>query len=158
MGMCVLAIDLGTKTGWALKVGGATISDTMDLSAGRFQGGGMRYLRFRAWLSEVHAKNPIKIVFFEEVRAHKGTDAAHIYGGLLATLTAFCEEQDPKIPYEGVPVQSIKKAATGKGNAGKPEMMAAVRKLGFAPIDDNEADAIALLLMKLESPEVLYCV
>ena len=156
--MCVLAIDLGTKTGWALRVGGATISGCLNLAEGRFQGGGMRYLRFRAWLAEVHAKTPIKLVFFEEVRAHKGTDAAHIYGGLMATLTAFCEEQDPKIAYEGVPVQHIKKFATGKGNAGKPEIMAAMKKRGFSPVDDNEADAIALLLMKLESPEVLYCV
>lgn len=151
--MSVLAIDLGTTTGWALRDGGATISGSMLLKGGRFEGGGMRFLRFKSWLAEVHSRSPIKIAFYEEVRAHKGTDAAHIYGGLQATLTAFCEEQ--KIPYEGVPVGVIKKSATGKGNAGKPEMIAAVRKAGFEPTDDNEADAIALLLLKLQSPEVL---
>lgn len=154
--MCVLTIDLGTKTGWALRVGHSTLSGTLDLKGGRFEGGGMRFLRFRHWLAEMHAKSSLNVVFFEEVRAHKGTDAAHIYGGLLATLTTFCEEQ--RIPYEGVPVQHIKKFITGKGNAGKDAVIASVRQLGFNPKDDNEADAISLLMLKLESPEVMTLV
>ena len=98
----------------------------------------------------------LKVVFFEEVRAHKGTDAAHVYGGLLATLTTFCEEQ--RLPYEGVPVQHIKKFITGKGNADKAAVIKAVRELGFKPKDDNEADAISLLMLKLECPEVMTLV
>ncbi len=81
---------------------------------------------------------------FEEVRAHAGTDAAHIYGGFLGMLTAWCEEHE--VPYEGVPVGTIKRYATGKGNADKTKMVAVIRARGFAPADDNEADAIALLL------------
>lgn len=154
--MCVLTIDLGTKTGWALRSGHSTLSGTLDLKGGRFEGGGMRFLRFRGWLAEIHAKAALKAVFFEEVRAHKGTDAAHIYGGLLATLTTFCEEQH--LPYEGVPVQHIKKFMTGKGNADKAAVIAAVKALGFNPKDDNEADAISLLMLKLESPEVMTLV
>lgn len=50
-------------------------------------------------------------------------------------------------PYCGVPVGSIKKRATGKGNAEKAAMVAAVRSMGFEPSDDNEADALALLAM-----------
>jgi Holliday junction resolvasome RuvABC endonuclease subunit len=154
--MSVLAIDLGTRTGWALRVGETTISGTQDLKGGRFEGGGMRFLRFKSWLAEIHTRAPIGIVFYEEVRAHKGTDAAHIYGGLQATLTSFCEEH--KIPYEGVPVAAIKSFIAGKGNAGKPQVIAAVRKAGFEPRDDNEADAIALLLLKMQSPEALSLV
>lgn len=45
-----------------------------------------------------------------------------------------------------MPVGAIKKHATGKGNANKEQMVEAVRALGFHPADDNEADAIALLL------------
>ncbi|MBM3273404.1 hypothetical protein FJY94_09270, partial [Candidatus Kaiserbacteria bacterium] len=59
------------------------------------------------------------------------------------TLTAWCEHH--QIPYQGVPVGTIKKHATGKGNAGKAEMIAAAKALGFAPVDDNHADALALL-------------
>lgn len=152
--MCVMAIDLGTKSGWAAKSAGVVVTDTLDLSGSRYEGGGMRFVRFAAWLREFHKKQPIKILFYEEVRAHKGTDAAHIYGGLQAILTSFCEEN--AIPYEGVPVQHIKKFVTGKGNADKAAVKAAVRKFGFNPVDDNEADATALLLMKLEAPEVSY--
>lgn len=35
---------------------------------------------------------------------------------------------------------------TGSGNASKAAVIAAVQRQGFAPKDDNEADAIALLL------------
>ncbi len=59
------------------------------------------------------------------------------------TLAAWAEHHS--IPYSGVPVGTIKKHATGKGNADKAAMMAAVTALGFAPLDDNEADALALL-------------
>ena len=47
--------------------------------------------------------------------------------------------------YQGVPVGTIKKYATGKGNANKAAMIAAMQALGFQPADDNEADALALL-------------
>ena len=85
---------------------------------------------------------PIGAVYFEEVRRHLGTDAAHIYGGLLGVVTAWCEEHE--IPYQGVPVGEIKKHATGKGNADKGAMIAAAKARGHQPGDDNEADAIAI--------------
>jgi Holliday junction resolvasome RuvABC endonuclease subunit len=62
---------------------------------------------------------------------------------LLATLTAWCERH--QIPYQGVPVGTIKRHATGKGNAGKAEVIAAMKALGHPVTDDNEADALALL-------------
>ena len=113
----ILALDLGTATGWALRdAGGTVISGTTSLKPGRFEGGGMRYLRFTNWLTELqHLSGPIAMVAFEEVRRHAATDAAHVYGGLMATLTAWCELRG--IPYQGVPVGTIKKHATGKGNA-----------------------------------------
>jgi Holliday junction resolvasome RuvABC endonuclease subunit len=92
---------------------------------------------------------PVGAVHFEEVRRQVGTDAAHIYGGLLATLTAWCEQRS--IPYQGVPVGTIKRFIAGKGNADKDAVIAAVRARGFAPADDNEADAIAILLWAIET-------
>lgn len=138
----VLALDLGTNTGWALRQSsGAICSGTQSFKPGRYDGGGMRYLRFSAWLKEI--TNGVERLAFEEVRRHAGTDAAHVYGGFLAHLTAFCESAN--IPYEGVPVGTIKKFGCGKGNGGKEEMIAAAVANGFNPIDDNEADAIHLL-------------
>lgn len=147
-----LALDLGTRTGYALRSGDNTISGTYDFKGRRHEGGGMRFVRFRGALEELKKAGPIKAVFYEEVRRHLGTDAAHVYGGLLATLTAWCEENG--IAYQGIPVQAIKKHVTGKGNADKAAVIAGVRKFGFSPADDNEADAIALMLLQLESPEV----
>ena len=83
------------------------------------------------------------MVVFEEVRRHAGTAASHAYGGYLAHLTAWCEANG--IPYQGVPVGTIKRHVTGKGNADKAAVIEAVRRLGFSPADDNEADALALL-------------
>ncbi len=53
--------------------------------------------------------------------------------------------------YQGVPVGTIKRFATGKGNAGKEAVLAAMRQRGFQPADDNEADAIAILLWAMET-------
>lgn len=139
----LLALDLGTKTGFCVGARkGALASGSASFKPGRYDGGGMRFVRFRKWLDELQESYPIDRVAFEEVRRHAGTDAAHVYGGLMATLQAWCE--DHKIPYEGIPVGTIKKSFTGSGNASKEAMIAEAVKRGFAPIDDNEADAIAL--------------
>ena len=144
----LLALDLGTTTGFAIKDVSASgiISGRWEFKNSRFEGGGMRFLRFRTKLQETHAAGPLTCVVFEEVRAHRGVDAAHVYGGLLATLTAFCEEHS--IPYEGVPVGTINRFWTGKGNAPKETMIEVAKRHGYQPIDDNEADAIALLHLK----------
>ena len=141
----VLALDLGTHTGWALWQADRSItSGTTHFAPQRFEGGGMRYLRFKRWLTEIkETTDGLDAVFFEEVRRHAGVDAAHAYGGFMAHLTAWCEHH--QIPYQGVPVGTIKKHATGKGNASKADMTAAMRARGFSPTDDNEADALALL-------------
>ncbi|GHC41337.1 hypothetical protein GCM10007291_49060 [Gemmobacter nanjingensis] len=148
---CMLALDLGTTTGWALRGhDGLITTGTASFKSGRYDGGGMRYLRFTNWLTELdRLSGPISAIWFEEVRRHAGTDAAHVYGGLMATLTAWCELRS--VPYQGVPVGTIKRHATGKGNAPKEAMIAAARARGFSPVDDNEADAIALLVWAIET-------
>lgn len=147
----VLALDLGTTTGWAIRdFDGLITSGTVSFKPSRYDGGGMRYLRFTNWLTEIdRLSGPIEAIYFEEVRRHAGTDAAHVFGGLLAVLTSWGELRG--VPYQGVPVGTIKKHATGKGNANKQAMIDAARKRGFNPADDNEADAIAILLWALET-------
>ena len=149
-----LALDLGTTTGWALKSRDDQIAHGfVSFKSQRFEGGGMRYLRFKHWLAELkNITGDINAVYFEEVRRHVGVDAAHVYGGLMATLTTWCEHH--RIPYQGVPVGTIKKHATGKGNAGKAEVIAAMRALGHPVTDDNEADALAILQWAIDTQEV----
>jgi len=151
MDRTLLAIDLGTTTGWALKSqSGLITSGTVSFRPSRYDGGGMRYLRFQNWLAEMdRLSGPVATIWYEEVRRHAGTDAAHVYGGLMATLTAWAEMRG--VPYQGVPVGTIKKHATGKGNAPKQAMINAARERGFSPADDNEADAIAILLWAIET-------
>ena len=147
----VLALDLGTTTGWALRLpDGSVTHGFVSFKPQRFEGGGMRYLRFRRWLDEMQEltktgsqQGGLASIYFEEVRRHLGVDAAHAYGGFLATLTSWCEHQ--KTPYQGVPVGTIKRHATGIGNAGKAEVVQAMKARGFVVSDDNEADALAIL-------------
>jgi hypothetical protein len=150
-GPVVLALDLATTTGFALRAADGTIaSGTVSFRPSRYDGGGVRYLRFGNWLNQLaEDAGGIGIVHFEEIRRHLSTDAAHVHGGLLATLTAWCEQRS--IPYQGVPVGTIKRHVTGKGNADKAAVVAAVRARGFAPVDDNEADALAILLWATET-------
>jgi hypothetical protein len=141
----ILALDLGQRTGWAVRNrDGAIASGVQEFRPGRFDGGGMIWLRFRGWLQEIdETSGGVGVVVFEEVRRHLGTTAAHAFGGYLAHLTAWAEAN--RIPYQGVPVGTIKRYVTGKGNADKQAVIDAVRRLGFNPADDNEADALALL-------------
>lgn len=143
----ILALDLGTKTGFAVGSGGHIVSGTLNLKPGRFDGGGMRFVKFRARLDEIQKSYGLTHVFYEEVRRHAGTDAAHVYGGLMATLTAWCEENS--LPYQGLPVGTIKKKFSGNGNASKEMMIAECVRRGFQPADDNEADAIAIFDLAL---------
>ena len=147
----ILALDLGTTTGWAIRNGGGHIaSGTASFRPSRYEGGGMRYVRFRSWLDQLTIdSDSLAAIYFEEVRRHAGTDAAHIYGGFLATLTAWCEQRD--VAYQGVPVGTIKRHVTGKGNADKAAVIASICARGFTPADDNEADAIAILLWAIET-------
>ncbi len=151
--MSILALDLGSKLGWAVSFGPADIlHGTIEFRPGRHEGGGMQWLRFRKWLTEMHDEHgPIEAVYFEEVRRHAGTTAAHVYGGFLAHLTAWCEARQPKVPYQGIPVGTIKRAWTGKGNANKDVMIAEAKARGFNPKTDNDADALALLHCVLDN-------
>lgn len=141
--MNTLALDLGLLLGWCLTDGHVYDGGVWDLKSNRFEGGGMRYLRFRRQLRAM-LKHDVGQVVYEEVRGHRGVDAAHVYGGLQAVLTEECELQE--IPYESVPVGTLKKFATGKGNSNKEAMIEAAQRLWphIEIVDDNQADAMLL--------------
>ena len=150
--MKTLALDLGTRCGWAVGVDpGAPLSGTWDLAPQRlrrFEGAGMKWLRLRSFLDEVFTLQRFEHVVVEEVRRHLGVDAAHAYGGALAVVSEWCEAN--KVPYSALPVATIKKHATGKGNSKKDAMIAAAEARGWRPRDDNEADALWILATTLE--------
>lgn len=142
--MNILAIDLGTKTGWARQSRGVMRSGSISFAARRLEGPGQRWLKFRAFLNEQKTEADIGAVYFEDVKAHgPGVQAAHVYGGFLAMLEAWCEVNH--LPLHGVGVGTVKKHWTSKGNALKADMIRECKARGFQPRDDNEADALALL-------------
>jgi len=147
----ILALDLGTTTGFAIAgVDGDITSGTAEFRLDRWQSGGMRFLRFKRWLTEIkNQAGGLDLVVYEQVRNHAGVDASHAFGGWLAILTAWCEHHG--IAYQGVPVGTIKRFITGKGNADKTAVIEAIRARGFNPSDDNEADAIAILLWAIDT-------
>lgn len=153
----LLALDLATTTGFALRrADGRIESGEVSFSLKKDEGQGRRYVKFRAWLLEVKQSHPdLGELVYEQVMGHGAHNviAAHVYGGLLATLQAFGEHH--QIAYRGIGVSTIKKRFAGAGNATKGDMIAQCRALGFRPAGDNEADAIALLHVALDRCPIL---
>ena len=70
--------------------------------------------------------------------------------GCIATLTAWAEHRG--VAYQGVPVGTIKQfTPPARAMPTRRPMIAAVRARGFNPADDNEADALAILLWAIET-------
>lgn len=143
--MNILAIDIGTQCGWALGTrGGAAKGGSESFSPAKHGGHGRRWLAFRQFLTETaRGAGEVHAVYFEDVKRHEGVLAAHAYGGFLAMLQAWCAAN--QIPMYPVGVGAIKKHWTGKGNANKAVMVESAKARGFNPVDDNHADALALL-------------
>jgi hypothetical protein len=145
--MNILAIDIGTQCGWALGTrDGKVRSGSQSFAAKKHDGPGARWLKFRAFLTETgRSVGELHAVYFEDVKRHGPGQviAAHVYGGFLAHLQAWCELN--RITLVPVGVGTIKKSWTGKGNADKEMMIAAAVAKGYKPADSNEADALAIL-------------
>ena len=144
--MTLLALDLGTTCGFAIFKDGKFISGTKKLGTYK-EKFGVRFYEFRKWLLNIIAKHNVEAVYFERVFGHKGVEAAHCYGGFLYTLASVCFQQN--IPCTGLTVQAIKKFMTGKANATKDEIITAAKQKGFSPETDDEADAIAIMLLAI---------
>lgn len=143
-GTYTLAIDLGTKMGWAARFkNGEIFSGTLKFNGSTRQG--VKFKQMREWLENQPKPDA---VYYEMVYRHMGGAPACAFGGFLAILQCYCEERG--IPYHPVGVQAIKKHATGRGNAHKNAMIVAMQDRGHYPKDDNEADAIALLYLATE--------
>jgi hypothetical protein len=177
-----LGLDLGTSTGYSytwfdpakawIHTDHPIYVGQLDLSVGDHDSGAIRYVRLRQFLT---AFDP-DIVFFEDT--HGGGQAVgnfgphpkpaqvvarvarpiELLGGLKATVGAWCEERS--IPCAGFSIQAIKRRATNRGNANKPQIIAAANEeYGLdLPVEehektgaDNMADSLYCLVLGLES-------
>ena len=97
--MNILALDLGTKTGYAILYNGEISSGVKKLPQKTF---GSRFSEFRSWLMRIISQNKIDLVCFERVYRHNGTEAAHVFGGFMYMLAAVCDKM--QIPSRGINV------------------------------------------------------
>ena len=144
--MRVLAIDPGTKMGWALGKSGSSevLSGTWDLSLRRGDSSGMRYVYLRKKLTEILAAYPDLEMVITEQAHNRGGHATEVLNGLVTHVQSWCAEHNiTKVT--SVHSSTLKKSATGKGNASKEEMIQTAIEKGWNPKDDNEADALHIL-------------
>jgi len=167
----VLALDLGSKTGWALSGlhSSAVPAGTWVLETPR----GMRYakkLRMDRRLDprvmalvnhlvEVHRKTPLDYIVFEDVKFCSSQAQGHLWGSFRGAVWAFAHLHG--IQTECLDTGKLKIFATGSGSADKPAMAWALvrqfsgvfshekglvkhRETGTL-LDDNAVDAIHLL-------------
>lgn len=141
--MNILALDCATRTGWATLIDGNIESGVQDFTKKRGESNGMMFLRFNGWLDELHASQLFTAIYYEQAH-HRGGAATEI----CVNLTGRVQEYAARRGIECCPVHTatIKKNVIGTGRASKDEIMAWFQNIvGYPPIDDNEADARALL-------------
>jgi Holliday junction resolvasome RuvABC endonuclease subunit len=143
----ILALDLGTLTGWAFWNGARRESGVQIFDVRRGESPGMRYVRFNTWLGTFGNSNRPELVVYEQTH-NRGGAATEVAAGFATRVQEWCARW-PGQEHAAVHSATLKKWTTGRGNAKKPEMIQAVldrfdhgRK---GDLGDDEADAIALL-------------
>jgi len=142
-GRTILGLDFGSNLGWAFRKSARRMfSGIGDFTPTQHRGGGMRWILFRGFLVKTLTElEPAALAYELVVRTHASTQAAQVYGGFLAITMEECEARG--IPYFPVNVTTVKRYATGKGNANKGAMKAAaLERWGHAKeLTEDEADA-----------------
>lgn len=141
--MNILALDLATRTGWAIVADGRLLeSGVQDFTKRRGESNGLLFLRARKWLRDVADLYKPALIAYE--RAHfRGGAATEICVGLQTRA----QELAAELGIEAAPVatMTLKKWATGSGKADKLAMIErAAKAMGRVPLDDNEADAVLI--------------
>ena len=137
-----LGLDLGTACGYSFAIlhpngtweFNPWFMGLWDLSSGRYDTGNIGFLRLRQFL---HTVRPT-IVWYEDVKftpseavtrfnasriIARAATSAELIGAFKQTLVLWCEDRD--VHCTGIPIGTIKKRATGKGNANKEDMIRA---------------------------------
>jgi len=147
---CTLALDLATSTGWAIYKDGEIVSGVCSFAAGGAPDG-KTYSDFMHFLNRF---NGVERVCFENVDFKSYIYQNRKYGGFRAILLAWV--YDNRIAESSVHVKTLKKFFAGHGHADKDAMIFAAKSRGFDPINDDEADALAVLAWCLETNYGVY--
>ena len=153
-----LALDLGTTTGWAIwrdgiiDSGSWLLATPRELRQQRKAGGerraDIRFHRLRQKIGDAIAEYQIGEIVFEDVLFLSSQAQSQLWASLRAAVWCY----SPQVSVDCVHTGTLKKFATGNGNADKATMAAA---LGTLPDswrrnthDDNEVDALWILRWK----------
>lgn len=156
----VLALDLATRTGWAIRDRDGTFRSGVE--SFKVKGGespGMRFLRARAWVADkleelapTLKRHKAPVVAWERPH-HRGRAATEVLLGLQAVV----QEEVARFPGAigcHVETGTVKKHATGNGRASKSEMVAAAGPysllVGHVVEAEDEADALHVLFWALD--------
>jgi len=148
----ILAIDPATKTGWATLINGQVESGVQDFTKKRGESNGMLYIKFNAWLWELHkyaigfdpdGTTSFSLAIYEQAHM-RGAYATELLHGLTTRIQEFAAEIGAE--YTAVHTGTLKKYITGRGNASKDDIIDwFTEKMRRRPINDNESDAYAVL-------------
>ncbi len=151
----ILGLDPGTVTGWAL---GEHAPATEVSFSGIWQLGrrgasqGQRFGQFDNCLAAILRNYDVKLVAYEMAH-HRGGPATALAGGLVALIemAAYRKGIETMVLHSS----TIKKHATGRGNAEKSSMVeAGRRKFTLTTAADDEVDALWIYdLAKLRERE-----
>jgi hypothetical protein len=152
----VLALDLGTFCGWALRVDGRLESGVQEFSLKRGESPGMRYVAFNRWLREIAtplldsaADGRLALIAYEAAH-HRGGAATEVANGFTTRVQEHCARW--QFNHVSVHSATLKKWVSGHGQAKKQDIAEAVERRGWLPagthasaLTDDELDAIGLL-------------
>lgn len=146
--MKILAFDLAGCTGWATRTPqGGVVSGILDLKLGEDEHPGRRWERARATIESLAISHQADVLAWERIVALGGSSRANV---ALYGLEAQLVEVTWRCGYDALTVMpaTLKKFATGRGNAKKPDMVAAAKAHwpGWVPATHDEADARFVLL------------
>jgi len=161
----ILALDLGTTTGWAYRSrsGGITAGSWLLMTDEAITKAAKTRMdrRLDARIPVLHSKlvsvwrdqtlnepgfeNPVDFLVFEDVQFSRYTKQTQLWASFRAVVWLYCRNYN--IQVDCCPVTTLKKFGTGSGKANKDFMMQeAARLFPNVPIvDDNCADALHLL-------------
>lgn len=165
----VLALDLGTSTGWALyshdsvdriTSGTRRLATEKELREQRKtcldRAADVRFLRLDTFLRVQLL--PVDEIWFEDVKFVRSQAQGQLWAGFRTVVSLLYNRCEGAI--YPIPVQTLKLSGAGHGNATKKMMLRAAQKspflapylqrLGRVP-DDNEVDALLLLQMALHN-------
>jgi len=157
--MNILALDLATKTGWACRDNGKIRAGTWTLATPKQLKGrdecapDLRLLWLRSHLTTLCNEFHPEVLAYENVQFVQSRAQGFLWAGLRAMVWLVAHEQGIKTI--GCPVKTLKKYATGNGNADKDAMALALHEAVLdnkilltdsADLGDDAIDATWLLL------------